>query len=655
MCNKKVVGIALLVIGIVLIAIGIIIGLLLPSIAFKEVEKTTCVNSKDSAGYERWKGPTYFTNRVYIWNITNKDGFLYRQEKPKLEEKGPYIYTTKSEKVDVKFENDRVTSKTFDKAKFNKTLTDKECPKCNENDQLTVLNAAYLGLIAKVGSAKDFGTAFIPLILILVFHALDGKTTNRNNTLLLMGKSQTDKLEFPSTATLAFGSWINSNPDPLRNATFGHLKRNYSLQEMSGLYGALTDSTFLPFTNAALLARCTNKNNPFLSKDCGLAINLGIYADPNVNQNVKLLVAPWIQSFLCPHASSCYNTTNNQAAIPAVAAFIAGPLPRFVLQYLENNNYGLTTTRNQSEIILGYLMDKLHLPPPFPSVIRVPGPVTSYNNETEAKARGKNSTFYTCESTEQRFTYAAIDGKTQIDPSLYPNATEDQLKVRGYYIQFPGQKSLKPCKTGYSRLASRYELFLTEFSFAVNVSHTQDVELHGIPMHRYTLDKSALDVNNVTVFTKGVFDVSRVSGGPLFFSLPRFLHGGSLHEELDLPAPEEKKHESFLSIEPISGSAMDLKLRLQLNGMILNTSIYTDYQPQLNVTFLNKLFPIWWSEKSGGIDKETAETFRSKLFGSLQLSCGLLVALPVIGGILLMTGVVLIVLAIKKSSSVTTA
>lgn len=113
---------------------------------------------------------------------------------------------------------------------------------------------------------------------------------------------------------------------------------------------------------------------------------------------------------------------------------------------------------------------------------------------------------------------------------------------------------MKPCKTGYSRLKSRYELFLTQFSFAVNVSHTQDVELHGIPMHRHTMDKSALDVNNVTMFTKGVFDVRRVLRGPLFFSLPRFLHGGSLHKELNLPAPEEKKHESFVSIRIFSGN-----------------------------------------------------------------------------------------------------
>lgn len=44
-----------------------------------------------------------------------------------------------------------------------------------------------------------------------------------------------------------------------------------------------------------------------------------------------------------------------------------------------------------------------------------------------------------------------------------------------------------------------------------------------------------------------------------------------------------------------------------------------------------------------------------QLFGGLRLSCGLLVALPVIGGILVILGVVFIVLAVKKSDSVTAA
>ena len=44
-----------------------------------------------------------------------------------------------------------------------------------------------------------------------------------------------------------------------------------------------------------------------------------------------------------------------------------------------------------------------------------------------------------------------------------------------------------------------------------------------------------------------------------------------------------------------------------------------------------------------------------QVFGGLRLSCGLLVALPVIGGILVIVGVVFIVLAVKKPDSVTVA
>ena len=151
------------------------------------------------------------------------------------------------------------------------------------------------------------------------------------------------------------------------------------------------------------------------------------------------------------------------------------------------------------------------------------------------------------------FLSLAIDGKTTVDKGLYPNASSDQLKVRGYYEQFPGQESLKPCTTKYSRQASSYEIFLSKFSFAVPVNYNEDTEVNGIPMHRYVLQKSAIEVNNVNVLKKGVFDVSRVSGGPIFLSLPRFLYGdSSLYKELNLPEPEAKKHESFVSIETIN-------------------------------------------------------------------------------------------------------
>lgn len=68
-----------------------------------------------------------------------------------------------------------------------------------------------------------------------------------------------------------------------------------------------------------------------------------------------------------------------------------------------------------------------------------------------------------------------------------------------------------------------------------------------------------------------------------------------------------------LSIEPISGTAMDLKLRVQLNGVILDTSLSSDHQQHLNVSYMNKLIPVSWSETAASIDAETAKEYSSKV------------------------------------------
>ena len=63
-----------------------------------------------------------------------------------------------------------------------------------------------------------------------------------------------------------------------------------------------------------------------------------------------------------------------------------------------------------------------------------------------------------------------------------------------------------------------------------------------------TNTESAVEVNNVTVFTKGVFDVSRVLGGPIYASLPGLLCGKeSLYKDLGLDTPDAQKYESLVS------------------------------------------------------------------------------------------------------------
>ncbi|PFX19537.1 uncharacterized protein LOC111338069 [Stylophora pistillata] len=623
MCSKKVAGVALFTAGLILVILGVVFGLLLPSAAQKKIEESVCVNSKDSPGYGRWEGPSLYRTRVYYWNITNKDEFFYRGEKPKLRQAGPYVYSITSKRVDVKFEDAKVTSKPFEKAEFNKKLTKEECPTCGEDDKLTVLNAGYLA------QGKVLSQAIIPLMMNILFERLK---RDRNETSILRQMGQADNqlnLTYPSNA---FGSWIHS----LQH--FESLRKTYSLAEMNGLYGALLNtSKFGPFTNPPLLAKCLGGN---LSVQCGLAINLNF--QPKQPQAAK-----FIQEILCPNTKlACFNTSKN-GTYKALRAFTL-ELSKAGLSFLTQHNFGATTTRNQSDLSIGY---KLHLPGD-PDGIPIPGSVTSHANETEARKKATSSTFHTCESTGDRFAFAAVGGESTVSINLYPNASKEQLKVRGYYNQFPGRKSLKACSTKYAPTENSYEIFITYFRFAIPVKYKEDFEIHGIPMHKYSLDEAAVEVNNVTVFTKGVFDVSRVLKGPFYASLPGFLYGEeSLHVDLDHDKPTVDKHESLLSIEPISGTAMQLKLRIQLNG-ILSSDLSA---PGSNMTFVDKLIPISWTEIEATIDADTAKEYSSQVFGGLRMSCGLLVSLPVIGGILVIVGVILIVLAVKKPGSVTVA
>ena len=54
----------------------------------------------------------------------------------KLRQRGPYVYNVTSKRIDVKFESGKVTSKTFEQAKFKKTLTNEGCLTCGENDEV---------------------------------------------------------------------------------------------------------------------------------------------------------------------------------------------------------------------------------------------------------------------------------------------------------------------------------------------------------------------------------------------------------------------------------------------------------------------------------------------------------------------------------------
>ena len=58
---------------------------------------------------------------------------------------------------------------------------------------------------------------------------------------------------------------------------------------------------------------------------------------------------------------------------------------------------------------------------------------------------------------------------------------------------------------------------------------------------------------------------------------------------------------------------MQLKLRLQLNGQFLSSALHSSYPGTKNVTFVNKLIPISWTETEATIDQESAEEYSSQV------------------------------------------
>ena len=87
--------------------------------------------------------------------------------------------------------------------------------------------------------------------------------------------------------------------------------------------------------------------------------------------------------------------------------------------------------------------------------------------------------------------FLAIGGESTVSINQYPNAFNKQLKVRGYYTQFPGRKSLKACSTNYGPTENGYEIFISNFRLAIPFKYKEEVETNHISMHKYLLDESA--------------------------------------------------------------------------------------------------------------------------------------------------------------------
>ncbi|KAL1502465.1 hypothetical protein ABEB36_007602 [Hypothenemus hampei] len=99
---------SVIIIGLFTLAMGIILSSIpwLDYIILKNLKLR-----EGSLSFQYWQKPGVIRlTKVYIFNVTNPEGFLKQGEKPKLQEVGPFVYREDMEKVNIKFHDNGTVS-----------------------------------------------------------------------------------------------------------------------------------------------------------------------------------------------------------------------------------------------------------------------------------------------------------------------------------------------------------------------------------------------------------------------------------------------------------------------------------------------------------------------------------------------------------------
>jgi len=109
--------------------------------------------------------------------------------------------------------------------------------------------------------------------------------------------------------------------------------------------------------------------------------------------------------------------------------------------------------------------------------------------------------------------------------------------------------------------------------------HLEEVELKGIPVHRYRLRKEDLlnstnNPGNADFFMNGpdgLLNLSSALGVPIFMSKPHYLDAEpKIGESIEGLHPSVEAHDTFLDVEPYSGTTMREAKRLMFSTFLDN-------------------------------------------------------------------------------------
>ena len=145
------------------------------------------------------------------------------------------------------------------------------------------------------------------------------------------------------------------------------------------------------------------------------------------------------------------------------------------------------------------------------------------------------------------------DSKESIPSAYFPNATEEFLRINSRYTgtYFGAKQSLDVCKSRQAATKDSYMIYGDLLKSTYKVTRTQDtaVLFKGVPVHKFDVDTDQMfGVNNMSVFTRGLIDLSKTRNGlPFIASDPHYLSADSSLSNKFGMQPDKTKHTSIVS------------------------------------------------------------------------------------------------------------
>ncbi|NXR46437.1 CD36 protein, partial [Hippolais icterina] len=321
-------------------------------------------------------------------------------------------------------------------------------------------------------------------------------------------------------------------------------------------------------------------------------------------------------------------TVLNLAVVAIPAVFPSGFMQSIINTWVKSSKSVMLQNRTVKEILWGYrdpFLDSV----PFPGVNPVVGVFYPYNGTSDGPYSvytGTEDITKTAiiESYKNKRTLSYWEGHCDMvngtDGASFPPFVKKNQVLRFFssdicrsiYGVFQGKQVVKGI-TLYRFTVPR-EAFASPTEVADNYCFCTDQEIS----------------ENCTL--AGVLDISACKAKrPVYISLPHFLHASeSILHNVEGLSPNEKEHETYLDIEPVTGFTLRFAKRLQVNLLVRHSS-RIDPLKKVKKPYV---FPLLWLNESAVIGDEKAEMFRSKISGRLQL-LSLLQMVLIIGGCVL--------------------